>query len=305
MNIESDGKHVFMYAYTLSNGAAWTSTALFGAATVAHIGYMIPTRSWFFIPFILGGICETLGYCSRAWQAREPTRASPYFLQLLLLLAAPTLLSATIYVSLGRAIRSLDAASYAPLRPRHLTAICVLVDVLALASQLGGAAAQAASDAVVVAADRKAVAAGLGVQLGALALFVAAAARVHARLEAGPTDLALALRWRRYVWAIEGAAGAVLVRDLVRLVECGQGPRGFVAAHEMFVYVFDALPIWAVMVGMLVCYPGQLVKTSMRRMEGIYSGTDMAVCDLNPLKLDKERRWGSVKFFKSRRDDLT
>ena len=42
------------YKYNPSRPAGWTFCILFAIATVVHLGYIVPYRSWFFIPFTLG-----------------------------------------------------------------------------------------------------------------------------------------------------------------------------------------------------------------------------------------------------------
>jgi hypothetical protein len=65
MNIpaSSDGEtfdrdHIIFYPYTPSKSAALVFVALFGTTTLAHFIVVLPFRAWFFIPLILGGICE-------------------------------------------------------------------------------------------------------------------------------------------------------------------------------------------------------------------------------------------------------
>jgi hypothetical protein len=45
-----------LFPYTPSAPAAWAFVVLFAIAAVVHFGLMILTRSWFFIPYILGCI---------------------------------------------------------------------------------------------------------------------------------------------------------------------------------------------------------------------------------------------------------
>lgn len=47
-----------LYNYDPSGVAAIIFVALFGLTTFVHIFQMIRSRSWFFIPFIIGGICK-------------------------------------------------------------------------------------------------------------------------------------------------------------------------------------------------------------------------------------------------------
>jgi hypothetical protein len=47
-----------LYNYNPSGGAAIPAAALFGLATVIHIFQMIRARSWYMIPFTIGGVCK-------------------------------------------------------------------------------------------------------------------------------------------------------------------------------------------------------------------------------------------------------
>lgn len=47
-----------LYNYNPSGVAAIIFIALFGLTTLAHIFQMIRSRTWFFIPFVIGGICK-------------------------------------------------------------------------------------------------------------------------------------------------------------------------------------------------------------------------------------------------------
>lgn len=58
---ESEGGNItgaVYYPYNPSLPAAYGFMAAFAIATVVHIIYMFPLRTWYFINFILGGICK-------------------------------------------------------------------------------------------------------------------------------------------------------------------------------------------------------------------------------------------------------
>lgn len=48
-----------LYHYTPSMGAAITFTLLFILTTSFHAFQMFRSRTWFLIPFVLGGICRS------------------------------------------------------------------------------------------------------------------------------------------------------------------------------------------------------------------------------------------------------
>ncbi|KAL1960329.1 hypothetical protein VTO42DRAFT_8289 [Malbranchea cinnamomea] len=57
---------VEFYPYTPSDTAGYAFMALFGVSTFIHSVLMLPYRAAYFIPLVLGGICETSGYYGRA-----------------------------------------------------------------------------------------------------------------------------------------------------------------------------------------------------------------------------------------------
>lgn len=59
-------------------------------------------------------------------------------MQSILLLLGPTLFSASIYMILGRLVVLLEADAYSLIRPRWLTKLFVLGDVLSFFAQGGG-----------------------------------------------------------------------------------------------------------------------------------------------------------------------
>lgn len=187
-------------------------------------------------------------------------------MQAMLLLCAPPLLAGSIYMSLGRLITALDASRFSLIRPGILTKIYVLIDVLAFMSQLAGVGVQATGDANLMAIGKKSILGGLIFQEVALVFFTYVASRVQVRLTREPTDVALGighvLRWRRYFAVMYAATGLLILRNLIRLVEFAQGPKGTIASTEAFIYVFDAVPMALVMVAPLVFYPARLTRVA-------------------------------------------
>lgn len=169
-----------LYEYAPSFGAAIVFAALFGIASIVHFLQLIHTRTWFFIPFLIGGICtssllspfsptqptytlssvETVGFaavCSPPFSFPQiisnnytlPQRAvsahqapnytqPPSIIQAILILVAPALFAASIYMSLGRIIILTHGEKYALIRRSWLTKIFVLGDVVSFLAQAGG-----------------------------------------------------------------------------------------------------------------------------------------------------------------------
>ena len=122
---EESAPHVY-YQYEPSLPAAALFSALFGLATLLHIFQMIRARTWFMIPFVIGALFEAGGYAARAVSANQnpgPYTQNPYIVQTLLLLVAPTLFAASIYMELGRIVIMTGGESALFIRRSWLTKV--------------------------------------------------------------------------------------------------------------------------------------------------------------------------------------
>ena len=83
---------------------------------------------------------EIVGYACRIWsnkQSPNPT-IGPYVVQTLLILVAPALFAASIYMILGRIIVTVDAEHHSLIKKKWLTKVFVTSDVITFFVQLGG-----------------------------------------------------------------------------------------------------------------------------------------------------------------------
>jgi hypothetical protein len=141
------------YYYEPSMPAAALFVVLFGLATLLHLFQMIKSRTWFLIPFVIGGIFEAIGYAGRVGSASEnpgPYSMGPYIIQAVLILVAPALFAASIYMELARIVHMVDGDSALFIRRTWLTKIFVLGDVFAFFLQAGGAGLLASGSASTV-----------------------------------------------------------------------------------------------------------------------------------------------------------
>ena len=165
-------------------------------------------------------------------------------------------------MSLRRVAAALESEHLSFLSLRWLTKLYVLIDIGCIASQFIGAIIPASGDADAIAKGRTILIAGLVVQLVALTIFILTSVYLYIRIrqETGPFLDGSFVRWRRYFRTIEAVTGIMIVRSIVRAVEYLQGQGGFVISHEVFIYLFDALPMLLVMLLFAVIHPGRLVK---------------------------------------------
>ncbi|KAE8137141.1 RTA1 like protein-domain-containing protein [Aspergillus pseudotamarii] len=261
-----NGTQIVFYEYRPNKAAGFVFVALFGAVTVAQIlSSLIILRAWHFIPFILGGICETFGYYGRAASASDPAKAGPFVLQTILLLVAAPLLAASIYMTAGRTIIALDGQHHSWVSPRWMTKTYVFVDIACILTQFMGAGLMTSKDMSKIAESKALIVGGLLTQLIAVTAFIFSCGYVHYRLRLA--CVVVSLRWERVFIAIEIAAVLLLVRSIVRAFEYLQGSGGFVVSHEIFVYAFDAMPMWIIMTLLLAFQPQRVVQ-EVRRLKG-------------------------------------
>lgn len=106
------------------------------------------------------------------------------------------------------------------------------------------------------------VLAGLLVQIIIFAFFVVVAVVFHRRLRAGPTTSSqdASLAWAKSVKILYTISGLILARNIVRVAEFVEGFNGYIILHEVFLYIFDAVPMAAVMYIFNVWHPTSLLK---------------------------------------------
>jgi hypothetical protein len=129
-----------LYRYDPSLVAAVIFIALFSLASLLHLYQLVRTKVLFFIPFLIGGFFESVGYVGRAINSQESPKWSlgGYIMQSILILVAPALFAASIYMELGRIILLTQGERHAIIKQRWLTKIFVAGDVVSFMMQGGG-----------------------------------------------------------------------------------------------------------------------------------------------------------------------
>ncbi|KAI1365963.1 RTA1-domain-containing protein [Xylaria arbuscula] len=262
---------VVFYQYRPSETAGYAFLALFAITTLSHVIWFFTLRAWWFLPFILGGIAEIFGYYGRALSHDSPDVVGPWILQNLLLLTAPPLISATIYMTLGRLVVAVDGRRSLPISPRLLTPLYVLIDLGVVGTQLAGSVLPASGEPSAIELSEKLVLGGLIAQVAALSIFILIAWLAQRRIQQMSTPTIVlngegsVVNWKNHFRAIQLVTLLIIVRSIVRTVEYVQGPDGFVISHEVFIYLFDAALMWLVMLIYAILHPGRLVRDSRRK----------------------------------------
>ncbi|KAJ5718671.1 RTA1-domain-containing protein [Penicillium malachiteum] len=258
------------YYYNPSEAAACIFVVLFGLSTLMHFYQLVRTRTWFMIPFLIGGILETIGYVGRLLsgiQARDFTEG-PYVIQSTLILIAPAFLAASIYMTLGRIILMIDAEKLAVIKFKWLTAIFVCGDVLSFLMQASGTYYLAILLLVTglmvssssISLGENVIVGGLIVQIIFFGIFTITAIVFQARIAKRPTGRSMQLEsiWHHHLMALYICSAFILVRSVIRVAEYIQGYEGYLMVHEAFIYIFDALLMFLTMMTLHYVHPSEV-----------------------------------------------
>jgi len=219
-------------------------------------------------------------------------------MQSLLILLAPALFAASVYIILGRIILLVDGEQYSLIPQRHLTKIFVTGDVISFLTQCCGGGIQAAGSLSLLHAGEKIIIVGLFLQIAFFGFFIVLASlfhiRVskvhpksssntvrrdsksrflysHRRLHSGPCDRSSAadihqLPWQRHMFALYIVSALIMVRSIFRIIEYLQGNNGYLLRHEVFLYIFDALLMFMVMVLFNWVHPSEITDYYQNRL---------------------------------------
>jgi hypothetical protein len=171
---------------------------------------------------------ETIGYAARAAASKNLDLITPYVIQSLLILLAPILFAASIYMILGRLIRLTNGAAYSLIRLSWITKIFVAGDVFCFLMQsTGGGLLAKADNQDDFDMGENIILGGLVLQILVFGFFVVVATVFHRRMSARPTAESQAIPWQRFMWLLYGVSLLIIVRNALRCVEYGMGQVSF------------------------------------------------------------------------------
>lgn len=278
----------YLWQYIPSTEAAGMFAALFILGTVYLIWKVIRTRAYFCIVFIIGGVCEwyllfffekcstklatnnsleiveIIGYCARAVAKDKTDVLMPYVIQSTLILIAPALFAASIYMVLGRIIRGVQAEHRSMIPVRWLTPIFVCGDVLSFIVQASGAGIMVTGDGMKT--GGKIILGGLVVQIVMFGLFIVVAGIFHSRLRQWPTAPLLENRakWESIMVMLYAVSVFIFVRSIFRVIEYAMEQDGYLLQHEWTLYVFDAALMLGVVAMFALRFPSGLTTKAAK-----------------------------------------
>lgn len=261
------------YHYSPSLALAACFTALFALSTVLHTFQLTRTRALYLLPLTIGGLFETIGYVGRTISSTETYpnfSLTPYIIQAILILIAPALLAASVYMILGYIIQATGGERHALIQAKWLTKIFVIGDIISFMVQSTGAGLLTKNDPDAPKAGRWIIIGGLAIQLLFFGWFMVVAVVFYLRYgresaTAGSAAVASEgqeteknVPWRLHMWALFVASGLIMVRSVFRVVEYVQGDGGYLLRHELYLYIFDAALMVSVLAIFNAIHPSQI-----------------------------------------------
>lgn len=206
-------------------------------------------------------LVQTIGYGGRLWSHFDQDALGGFIIQEILILIAPALYAASIYMVLGRLLRSLRAEHLSFVPYKWMTKMFVIGDIVSFTLQAGGGGIQSAGSLDLYEIGDKIIIVGLFVQIVFFSFFMITSLVCHRRLACASNLTASQdiIQWRRHLYVLYITSIIILVRSVFRVIEYVQGRDGYLISHEIFIYVFDALLMATVMLVFFIWYIGDLV----------------------------------------------
>ena len=217
---------------------------------------------------------EVFGYYGRFWSHSDIHNFGAFCLQSFMILLGPIFIAATMYMSLSRIALILNRVDLLGIRRSCSAKLFILGDVVTFCVQIAGLGLRATTSESVQETGRTVIIIGLIVQILLTAGYLLLAWKFYAKMCNLNATLLPPTSWRRHLVVLLVSTACLLLRNLVRTVEYAEGANGFVATHEVFLYLFDALPMAAISMMLLVCHPGRL-KRNVGKLHGRFG--DMAL----------------------------
>jgi hypothetical protein len=232
---------------------------------------------------------EIIGFVGRLLSTNDLWALGPFIMQSLLLLLAPALFAASVYIILGRIILLTDGEKHSLIRQKWLTKIFVTGDVISFLTQCCGGGIQAAGSLSLLHAGEKIIVTGLFLQLAFFGFFIVVAGLFHRRLTKAnsnspskssklsrwthstrlPDESSVSIEdlpWKRHMYVLYIVSALIMIRSVFRVIEYVQGNNGYLLRREIFLYVFDALLMFIVMVLFNWIHPAEVTDLYNKRI---------------------------------------
>ncbi|KAJ5931023.1 RTA1 like protein-domain-containing protein [Penicillium verhagenii] len=251
-------EHKNLYKHYVPSGIAATVVAiLFLILTVAHVWKVLTTKRWFALTIIAGGLFEFIGLAARAYSSRHLSDKGPFIIQVLLILLAPIIFSATIYMFLSRLINASKHPQLSLIRVRLLTVTFVGGDIFCfLVQAAGGGTIVNATTPAKIKSGQNLVLGGIALQVILFCFFAVTAAVFHVRISKRRFDRILTpgLHLNAMLFSLYLCSALITVRNIYRLIEYAGGETSYLQTHDWPTYGLDVGLMAVLMIVTLMWY---------------------------------------------------
>ncbi|GAW26696.1 putative sphingoid long-chain base transporter RSB1 [Rosellinia necatrix] len=242
-------------------------------------------RSWltYTISILIGSLLELVGYMARIAGYSDPWFSPGWILQYSIITFAPVLMSAALYVCIGRIADFLGRGTF-NIRPTLYSRVFIPCDAIALVVQGAGGAVSVTESVTTkgVTPGAAIVIAGLTFQLLSLSIFFVLFGAVlwpsniwHPKLSALP--IRQAKRLRLFAICIITAIILIIGRSAFRVAELSEGIRGALIHDELLFIIFDGLPVLIATLIIVTAHPIFMLQLDQDYMCGKPNSYGMAL----------------------------
>merc|ERR1712225_222599 len=242
---------IIIYGYTPNFTLCILGIVFFTVLFFAHLFQTIRVRLWSFVPLLIARVMEVVGYAFRALSSRKnPYHVSYFVVQYFMIVTAPVLTSASIYVCLTKVLvwaadEGLDLSTKTVLLRRKVVLwTFITIDVFCTILQITGAGliGGATSNGKDPSSANNILLAGMAQKAGK-----------------NPFLGVLAL-----------ASTLIFIRTIFRLAETSQGVFGHLSSHEEYFAGLEFAPVVAAVTILAVWFPSRWPVVAGRvKIEGV------------------------------------
>jgi hypothetical protein len=218
-------------------------------------------RSWYMIVLLVGCLMEVIGYATRIPLVITTVgQRNLYICMNSCLILAPVFYAAIEYVLFGRLMHAVGD-QYSLMKPKVIAWIFISSDIISLMIQGagGGILSSAGTNSDSANLGENILLVGLAVNLASFAIFCLQIFYFDYRTRKSPPTIpggGLCKKgWRQFLYLVYLSSLLVLIRQIYRVIEFSQGFTGYVAVHEIYFYIFDAIPIFFAGGIYIICFP--------------------------------------------------
>ncbi|WVW82924.1 hypothetical protein I302_104938 [Kwoniella bestiolae CBS 10118] len=256
-NPKDDEASIIIYGYTPSLALGIIGIITFAICVSLHSFWLARKKGtrWFHGLILVGALMEIGGYAARLASHRRPFVVSTFVAQYFLIVVAPVLFSAAIYLSLSIATRSYKGAErLLIIGPRKVLIFFVTADIVTTIIQVVGAALIGSSESAKVRGNPSSVTpeqandillAGLAIQCFSFTSFLLILLLTIYRSYRSTyiTHTTSLSTLRLFLYTILITSLLILLRTTFRLSETAQGFFGFASTHESLFGTLEYLPV--------------------------------------------------------------